>query len=60
MAKINFNTHTIMAANFRENFSHQTKDTLILEYKYKVEALTSKLNVLEAKIEILHNNNILT
>tara|TARA_R110000823_G_scaffold314603_1_gene444113 strand:- start:1208 stop:1357 length:150 start_codon:yes stop_codon:yes gene_type:complete len=49
-----------MAGAFRENFSHQTKDTLILEYKYKVEALTSKLNVLEAKIEILHNNNILT
>ena len=49
-----------MAATFRENFSHQTKDTLLLEYKYKVEALTSKLNVLEAKIEILHNNNILT
>lgn len=60
MAKINLNTHTIMAGAFRENFSHQTKDTLILEYKYKVEALTSKLNVLEAKIEILHNNNILT
>ena len=60
MAKINLNTHTIMATTFRENFSHQTKDTLILEYKYKVEALTSKLNVLEAKIEILHNNNILT
>ena len=49
-----------MEAIFRENYSHQTKDTLILEYKYKVEALTNKLNVLEAKIEILHNNNILT
>lgn len=67
MVKINFNTYRIMDATFRENYSQQTKDTLILEYKYKVEALLNKIHLLEsklilkdAKLEILKNNNILT
>jgi len=34
------------------NYSHQTKDTLILEYQYKVEALQSKIEFLEAIIEV--------
>ena len=56
-----------MDGTFRENYSQQTKDTLILEYKYKVEALLNKIHLLEsklmlkdAKLEILKNNNILT
>jgi BMFP domain-containing protein YqiC len=44
-----------MFATFRENYSHQTKDTLLLEYKYKVEALTSKVELLEAKLEVITN-----
>jgi len=44
-----------MFATFRENYSHQTKDTLLLEYKYKVEALTSKVEFLEAQLEVITN-----
>ena len=42
-----------MKITFRENFSHQTKDTLLLEYKYKVEALTNKVEFLEAQLEVI-------
>lgn len=42
-----------MENTFRENFSHQTKDTLLLEYKYKVEALTNKVEFLEAQLEVI-------
>jgi len=42
-----------MKNTFRENFSHQTKDTLLLEYKYKVEALTNKVEFLEAQLEVI-------
>ncbi len=44
-----------MENTFRENFSHQTKDTLLLEYKYKVEALTNKVEFLEAQLEVITN-----
>ena len=39
----------------RKNQSHQTKDTLIIEYEYRIEALISKISFLEAQIEVLNN-----
>jgi uncharacterized coiled-coil protein SlyX len=37
------------------NQSHQTKDTLITEYEYRIEALISKISFLEAQLEVLNN-----
>lgn len=48
MVKVIYNTYDIMVTNY----SHQTKDTLILEYQYKVEALQSKIEFLEAVLEV--------
>jgi hypothetical protein len=45
------NTYDVM----NTNYSHQTKDTVILEYKYKVEALTNKIRFLEAQLEVINN-----
>mgnify|MGYP003113962503 CR=1 FL=1 len=36
----------------RTNYSHQTKDTLIKEYEYRIEALQKKIEFLRAQIEI--------
>ena len=41
--------------NVRTNYSHQTKDTLLQEYKYRVEALQSHISFLEAQIENFNN-----
>ena len=41
----------------RTNYSHQTKDTLLLEYSYKVEALVNKINQLETKLNNYERNN---
>ena len=40
----------------RTNYSQQTKDTLIEEYEYRIEALQIKIEFLKAQLEI---NNIL-
>jgi|TARA_R110000787_G_scaffold234783_2_gene341630 hypothetical protein len=39
----------------RTNYSHETKDSLILEYQYRVEALMSKIDFLEAQLEVVNN-----
>ena len=44
--------------NVRTNYSHQTKDTLLLEYKYRVEALQARVMWLEAILEVSDNNNL--
>tara|TARA_R110000803_G_scaffold154013_3_gene218832 strand:- start:273 stop:410 length:138 start_codon:yes stop_codon:yes gene_type:complete len=36
----------------RTNQSHQTKDSLLEEYKYRIEALLNKVNFLEAQLEV--------
>ena len=41
----------------RTNYSHQTKDSLMLEYTYRIEALMSKIQFLEAQLEIEKQNN---
>jgi len=42
--------------NVRTNYSHQTKDTLLLEYKYRVEALQARIMYLEAVLEVSNIN----
>jgi len=42
--------------NVRTNYSHQTKDTLLLEYKYRVEALQARIMYLEAVLEVSNTN----
>ena len=39
----------------RTNYSHQTNNTLLQEYKYRIEALQRHISFLEAQIE--NNNN---
>jgi len=39
----------------RMNLSHQSKDSLLLEYKYRVEALQKHISFLEAQIENFNN-----
>lgn len=39
----------------RMNLSHESKDSLLLEYRYRVEALQRHISFLEAQIE--NNNN---
>ncbi len=41
----------------RTNFSHQTKDTLLLEYSYKVEALVNKINQLQNQLNNYERKN---
>jgi hypothetical protein len=40
----------------RTNYSHQTKDTLLQEYEYKVEALLNKINQLEKQLNYERKN----
>jgi hypothetical protein len=40
----------------RTNYSHQTKDTLLLEYSYKVEALLNKIKQLENQLNYERKN----
>jgi len=49
---------TMDVDNVRTNYSHQTKDTLLLEYKYRVEALQARVMWLEAMLEVSDNNNL--
>ena len=41
----------------KTNQSHQTKDTLIKEYEYRIEALISKITFLEAQLEVVSREN---
>jgi hypothetical protein len=41
----------------RTNYSHQTKDTLLLEYSYKVEALVNKINQLQNQLNNYERKN---
>ncbi len=34
----------------KTNYSHQTKDSLLLEYEYRIEALLNKIKNLETKL----------
>jgi len=40
----------------RTNYSHQTKDTLLLEYSYRVEALLNKIKQLENQLNYERKN----
>jgi hypothetical protein len=37
------------------NLSHESKDSLLLEYRYRVEALQKHISFLEAQIQNLNN-----
>lgn len=41
--------------NVRTHYSHQGKDQLIQQYKYRVEALINKIKFLEAQLEVYSN-----
>ena len=41
----------------RMNLSHQSKDSLLLEYRYRVEALQKHISFLEAQIENFNQLN---
>ena len=45
-----------MERSVKTYYSHQTKDTLLTEYEYRIDALKSKIEFLEAQLQI---NNIL-
>ncbi len=58
MVKINFNAYRIMELdNVRTRYSQQGKNQLIAFYIDRCEALESKINFLEAQLEVLTNNN---
>ena len=40
------------------NFSNQTTSTIIQEYEYRVQALLSNLECLEAQLEVMNQNQI--
>lgn len=57
MVKINFNTYRIMELdNVRTRYSQQGKNQLIAFYIDRCEALESKIQFLEAQLEVLTNN----
>jgi BMFP domain-containing protein YqiC len=39
----------------RMNLSHESKDSLLLEYRYRVEALQKQVAFLEAQLENFNN-----
>ena len=58
MVKINFNTYRIMELdNVRTRYSQQGKNQLIAFYIDRCEALESKIQFLEAQLEVLTNKN---
>lgn len=57
MVKINSNTYRIMELdNVRTRYSQQGKNQLIAFYIDRCEALESKIQFLEAQLEVLTNN----
>ena len=57
MVKINFNTYRIMELdNVRTRYSQQGKNQLIAFYIDRCEALESKIQFLEAQLDVLTNN----
>ncbi len=58
MVKINSNTYRIMELdNVRTRYSQQGKNQLIAFYIDRCEALESKIQFLEAQLEVLTNKN---
>ena len=58
MVKINSNTYRIMERDkVRTRYSQQGKNQLIAFYIDRCEALESKIQFLEAQLEVLTNKN---